>query len=246
MTPPPVDRFYIPPDHWAGFHLEGDEAHHCSRVMRKSVGDVVEVFDGAGRRAQAGIAGIEGGSVLLEKHREVCAEPPAPRVTLGIAIPKGKTMELVVQKAVELGVACIQPLVTEHTVVRVDDVARKQAKWQRVALEACKQCGQDFLPRVEGPQPLGAWLPMRIRDATGIVASLAEGAREFRGVLEGLDPAPAKIEILVGPEGDFTAGEISAVVAEGFVPVSLGKGVLRVETAVLYCLSVLRYEFGSM
>ncbi|NNC86843.1 MAG: RNA methyltransferase, partial [Akkermansiaceae bacterium] len=167
------------------------------------------------------------------------------QVGLCVAIPKGKTMELVVQKAVELGVARIQPLVTERTVVKVHDAGKKQSKWQRVALEACKQCGQNVLPVVAAPQAVGDWLPGRGEGAAGLVASLAGGAREFRGVLRGFAEPPAAVDLLIGPEGDFTPEEIAAAVAAGFVPVSLGGIVLRVETAALYALSALRYEFGA-
>jgi 16S rRNA (uracil1498-N3)-methyltransferase len=161
-----------------------------------------------------------------------------------VAIPKGKTMELIVQKAVELGVSAIQPLVTEHTVVRVEgkDAVRKGGKWQRVALEACKQCGQNLLPLVHAPAGFGSWLSERGGERRGIMASLAEGARPFREVIAELPDGVDELDVLIGPEGDFSAGETTAAVESGFQPVTLGVITLRVETAVLFCLSVLGYE----
>jgi 16S rRNA (uracil1498-N3)-methyltransferase len=166
-------------------------------------------------------------------------------VILAQAIPKGKAMDLIVQKAVELGVAEIQPLVTRHTVARPD--ARKAQKWQRVALEACKQCGQDWLPQVREPLEFADWLDVW-RPAEGdlpIVASLAEGARPMREVLrEG--GSPERVVVLVGPEGDFHREETRAAVERGFRPLSLGHLVLRVETASLCCIAAIRYEFSRL
>jgi 16S rRNA (uracil1498-N3)-methyltransferase len=240
-----MDRFFLPPENWPEAELRGEEAHHCARVMRKTAGDELEVFDGRGRWARAEVAGIESGAVRLDLGETGRDRVITPQVTLAVAIPKGKTMDLVVQKAVELGVARIRPLLTEHTVVKAGDASRKRDKWQRVALEACKQCGQNLLPMVEGPCPLDEWLPQRSGDAAALIASLSGGAGSLRGVLRGFEPRPAQVELLVGPEGDFTPGEVAAAVESGFAPVSLGPLVLRVETAALFLLGALRYEFSE-
>ena len=162
---------------------------------------------------------------------------------LAQAIPKGKTMDLIVQKAVELGAACIQPLVTRHTVVHPSE--GKGGKWQRVALEACKQCGQDHLPVVPAAMNFDPWLARADRAGLCLFGSLAPGARPLREVLRETPQAPARITVLVGPEGDFAPEETAAALAAGFTPVTLGPIVLRVETAALFCLSAVRYEFGE-
>ena len=152
-------------------------------------------------------------------------------------------MDLIVQKAVELGVASIQPLVTRHTVVQVedDDASRKSGKWQRVALEACKQCGQDLLPELLPVRGFGDWLP----DAAGdlkIIASLFPGARPLREILRNAE-SPRRVTLLVGPEGDFSAIEVAAAVESGFLPASLGPIVLRAETAAFFGISAVRCEY---
>jgi 16S rRNA (uracil1498-N3)-methyltransferase len=162
---------------------------------------------------------------------------------LAQAIPKGKNMDFIVQKSVELGIAAIQPLVTRYTVVQPGD--GKSEKWRRNALEACKQCGQDTLPEIAEPLTFDRWIGNQLKvPGLKIIASLAPGARPFRNVLRD-HPATTAATLLVGPEGDFSAEETTAALAAGFIPVSLGSIVLRVETATLYCLSALRYEFDE-
>ena len=138
---PDMDRFFASASAWQEgmVSLDQDESHHCLRVMRKQLGDEIEVFDGEGCWARGVIAESEDGVVRVEVRDEGRAEERPPLITLAVAIPKGKTMELIVQKAVELGASAIQPLMTEHTVVRVDgkEALKKREKWQRVAVEAC-------------------------------------------------------------------------------------------------------------
>lgn len=241
-----LDRFHAAPDLWEGdrVSLASDEAHHCTRVMRKRPGDRVEVFDGRGRWGRGSIVDASEGSVQVALAEEGAQQPPEPAVQLAVGVPKGKTMELVVQKAVELGVAAIQPLVTEHTMVRLDsrEASKKAAKWQRVALEACKQCGQNVLPTVAVPCSLETWLQGRPAGVPGLIGSLADGAVSLRDGIAGVGDQPAALDLLIGPEGDFSGAETASALAGGFIPVTLGEITLRVETAVLFCLSVLNYE----
>ncbi len=241
-----MNRYHAPPRDWreSGVLLQGDEARHCLRVMRTGAGESVEVFDGNGRWARGVVEPRNDRAVLIRTGESGETLSGAPRVRLCLAIPKGKTMDLVVQKAVELGVAAIQPLLTERTVVRLKahHAGKKQERWQRVALEACKQCGQNALPEIHAPRTFDDWVAGRDSVVPGLVASLAEGAKPFRSVLAPLQPPPAELEMLVGPEGDFSGREMERALDGGFQPVTLGEITLRVETAVLFCLSVLNYE----
>ena len=126
--------------------------------------------------------------------------------------------------------------------VRLEEkgAGKKREKWQRVALEACKQCGQNVLPEVREPMALAECLASE-EGAVKLMASLAEGARSFREVVGDLSDKPKRVAVLVGPEGDFSSAETQAALGAGFQPVTLGKIVLRVETAALYCLSALRF-----
>jgi 16S rRNA (uracil1498-N3)-methyltransferase len=239
-----MPRFFLEPDAWTAEPVLGaDEARHFTRVLRGRAGDAITVFDGCGRRAEAVVTQATRGLVCLRLGDVRRSPRPLPELCLGQAIPKGKTMDLIVQKAVELGAARIEPLLTRHTVVQPGE--GKGDKWQRVALEACKQCGQDHLPRVAPVTNLAEWL-RRGSEAPGprLLASLAAGARPLRQLARAWPETPPSVTVLVGPEGDFAPEETAAAVAAGFEPVSLGPVVLRVETAALFCLSALRYEFA--
>ncbi len=235
-------RFHLPSENWHAAALTGDEARHLSQVLRGKAGDAITVFDGHGRRASAKVLQVSRDRVSLEIFEVVSPAPPQPRITLAQAIPKGKTMDLIVQKAVELGVAGIEPLVTRHTIVQPGE--GKSEKWTRVALEACKQCGQDMLPEISPALAFDTWIAgMEKISGLKLIASLAPGAQAMREVLRA-HPATTEATILVGPEGDFSPQETAAALAVGFIPVSLGNIVLRVETASLFCISALRYEFA--
>ena len=210
-------RFFLSPDAWGeNAVLSGEEAKHAAQVLRVRRGDRIQVFDGLGRSAPGEVSDVSKSEIRLRLGEAVRHPAPRPTIHLVQAVPKGKTMDLIVQKAVELGVASIQPLISRRTVVQVgdEDAVRKAAKWQRVALEACKQCGQDLLPVVEPPLSFGDWLP-RARGGLKIVASLYPGARPLREILRE-SGTPEEVTLLVGPEGDFTAEEMDEVVSAGF------------------------------
>lgn len=240
-----MPRFLLPPEAWeTNPALTNDEARHLSQVLRIKPGETITVFDGHGRRAGAEVLSVSRDHVPLKIIVPIEFPPaPLPAITLAQAIPKGKNMDLIVQKAVELGIAAIQPLVTRNTTVQPGD--GKSGKWRRNALEACKQCGQDTLPHIADPLSFGQWLP-GLTEAPGLklIASLATGAKPLREVLHA-HPDTTSATLLVGPEGDFSPEETTAALAAGFLPVSLGSIVLRVETATLFCLSALRYEYSA-
>jgi len=239
-----MPRFYLPPESWtAGAALTGDEARHLSQVLRIKPGETLTVFDGKGRRAQAQVMNVSRDRVPLKLGEASPTVVPRPSITLAQAIPKGKNMDLIVQKAVELGVALIQPLVTHNTIVQPGE--GKADKWRRTALEACKQCGQDTLPEIAEPLTLEQWLATE-NPGPGlrIIASLTPEAVNLKNILR-INPDPVGVTLLIGPEGDFSAEETAVALDQGFLAASLGDIVLRVETASIYCVSVIRYEYGD-
>ena len=238
-----MSRFYLPSDSWSNEpSLTGDEARHLSQVLRTKAGEIITVFDGQGRRAFAEVLSVSRDKVALKIGEILLPRSQVPAITLVQAIPKGKNMDLIVQKSVELGIAAIQPLLTRYTVVQPGE--GKSEKWRRNALEACKQCGQDTLPGIAEPLTFDRWISTQ-SSASGlkIIASLAPGALPLRETLQQHQGA-TQVTLLVGPEGDFSAEETTAALAAGYLPVSLGSIVLRVETATIFCISAIRYEFG--
>ena len=157
-------------------------------------------------------------------------------------------MDLIVQKAVEIGAAEIAPILSDRTVVRLDEesAVSKQAKWQTVAIEAAKQCGQNWLPRVHGPQSMAQFFQQPRRFDLQLIGSLQSDAVHLKKILAEYSAEhgdrPTSVLMLVGPEGDFTPAELSLARSHGCRPITLGPIVLRVETASIYCLSVLSYE----
>lgn len=249
-----MHRFFVPPDRLRtdAPHLDADEAHHCVNVVRHGVGDRVVVFDGQGHEATAEIVTATKRNVALRVLERRESAPLTARITLAQAVPKGKNMDLIVEKAVELGAAAVAPLLTERTVVHLDarEADAKRAKWQTIALEACKQCGQNWRPEVAIPTSLKTFLESRPSTGLLLIGSLQPDAGSIKSALAVAAEhggAPSEVTILIGPEGDFTPAEIDLAKAHGARPVTFGPIILRTETAAMYCLSVLGHElFGSM
>ena len=225
--------------------IEGEEAKHALKVMRLRVGDVCEVFNGCGQAATGRIAATSGSShMTLAELTPLPAMPPVAGITLALAIPKGSNMDLIVQKAVEMGVQRIIPLITERTIVRIDakEAAAKTAKWSRTVLEACKQCGVNTLPVVEQPQSYAAFLQRSDLPALKLQCAIVPHARPMRELLEAARAAhQSECVLLIGPEGDFSPAEYAAGEAAGYQPTSLGPIILRVETAVFLAVASARY-----
>lgn len=246
-------RFYIAPSSWhvETLALEGDEANHCISVMRHQPGDEIVVFNGAGDWARTRISSATAKRVELETLSAGRTSKPAATLSLLQAIPKGSNMELIIEKGVELGVNVIIPVMTERTVVKLDarDAAKKQVKWQRLALEACKQCGQNLLPDVQTPQSFYQALEKLAPHELRIIAAIQEDAMPLKEILADqfqIDQrTPASVLLCIGPEGDFTSAEYAAAREKGCLPMTLGSIIMRVETAAMYGLSVLSHELRA-
>jgi len=262
-----MHRFYIAPENWnpRELTLRESEAHHARDVLRMKQGDRVVAFNGRGREITAEILDLAKNEVRLRKLQEHETPPLRCRITLGQAIPKGKNMDLIVQKAVEIGAAEIAPLISERTIVDLDskDGEQKRAKWQQIAIEAAKQCGQNWLPQVHAPQRLNDFFGVEARVPTRtandlrlgtaattpdlrLIGSLQPDAQHLKKILADYwsehQDRPRSVLMLIGPEGDFTPAELALARRHGCRPITLGPIILRVETAAIYCLSVLSYE----
>lgn len=247
-----MHRFHIPPGTANGAEvlLSPEESHHALRVLRLAPGDAVTLLDGAGIEARGSILTADKRAVRVGV-RERIVHPPLPcAVTLVQALPKGRLMDSIVEKATELGAARIVPLLTEHTVSRPDQdhAANKLEKWRTTALEAVKQCGNPWLPRVEAPVSFAEFLRCKEAFDLALVASLHPGARSVRAVFAEFQARekrrPASVAVWVGPEGDFTQGEIATLVGGGVQPITLGRLVLRCDTAAVTALALALNEAG--
>jgi 16S rRNA (uracil1498-N3)-methyltransferase len=218
-------------------------AHHVGRVLRCAPGDRIELFDGAGRAAAAELEAVTQDEVtarVIEPLSADAAAPAGPRVVLLQALPKGRLMDWIVEKATEIGVDAVIPVLARRSVSRPGEerVGARAERWRRIAEAATRQCGGATVPRIDGPCILGQAL-----DAAGpmdllLVCCVSPGAESLSHVLSRRFPAAGAVGLMIGPEGDWAPEEVAEAVARGGVAVSLGRRVLRVETAALYALSV--------
>ena len=245
---PSVPRFYCAQALASGIALElpAVPARHV-QVLRLQPGATVRLFDdsAAGGEFEATITsmGRRHVEVLVGQHDPVNRESRR-RVQLAIGMPANERMDWLVEKATELGVRAIQPLMTQHSVVRLRDerASKRTAHWRGIAIAACEQCGRNRLPGISEPLTLGAWssqLPPPTRPAARLLLSLAHGATPLSDWLGDGHSGSPDVVLLSGPEGGLSDTEEAGAIALGFFPVSLGQRVLRAETAALVALTLL-------
>jgi 16S rRNA (uracil1498-N3)-methyltransferase len=248
-----MHRFYLPPEQCGQpvLTLEEGEAHHALHVLRLRAGERAVVLDGAGHEFLCEVTEASRNALKLTVVQKNTTAPLPYRITLLQAIPKGKLMEAIVQKATELGVYRIVPLVSERVVSQLDSdsAESKTQKWQATAIEALKQSGCPWLPIIERPLAVKEYIGRQEKFDLPLIASLQGDSRHprdwFRAFASERQRRPQSLCVWVGPEGDFTPAEMNAVRSGGGLPITLGRQILRTETAAIYCLSVLNYEMQS-
>lgn len=251
-------RCLIEASQWAADDIElaPDESYHLVQVLRVRPGEQVGLFTGQGHTAQAVFVAVRQKRALVRvmSATRCTTPPPAVAVTLIQAIPKHALMDGIIQKAVELGAQAIQPLMTERVIIRLSTgdgrstgaAEQRRGRWQKIALEATRQCGVAWMPSVLPVRSLPETISDLARFDLCLVASLHAGARAFREVVtKARLPSVRSIALIIGPEGDLTETETTALRDAGAQLVSFGNAVLRVETAALYGLSLLHYEFAD-
>jgi len=240
-------RIYFPGDIPAHGRCElaRAQSHHIARVLRLGVGDAIVLFDGAGGEYEAVIVRVKDALVTIDvgERRAVDRESPLA-VTLAQGISGGERMDFTVQKAVELGVARIQPLETSRSVVRLSDAraAKRRAHWQSIAIAACEQSGRNRIPEVAPVVTLRDWLGASVPGHGELRILLAPDAERALGEL----PVPSgRVALIAGPEGGLTVEEREDVLRAGFVAARLGPRVLRTETAALAALAAMQTLWGD-
>jgi 16S rRNA (uracil1498-N3)-methyltransferase len=218
-------------------------ANHVAKVLRARVGEIINVFDGAGHEFRASIQTIKGKSVVVVLGTAVTGTSESPlNIVLTQGISRGERMDWVVQKATELGVAAIVPVITARSVVKLDkqQAAKKYEHWRNIVIGACEQCGRNLLPQLAQPLSLPQHLSSRSDSTLRLV--LDPTAPQS---LSHLQPVRT-IELLIGPEGGLDDDELAGAKHAGFIAVKLGPRVLRTETAAIVALAVLQEKWGDL
>jgi 16S rRNA (uracil1498-N3)-methyltransferase len=225
--------------------LGGDSARYLAKVLRAQCGDPVILFNGDGNEVAADILRIDKRSVVLNIRDAVLTNVESPlKIHLVQGISRGDRMDFVVQKATELGVKRITPVITEYGVVKLDAARAKkrQQHWQKIAVGACEQSGRTRLPLIDTPLPLKSWLGDK-PDRVDVELVLKPGATTR---LASINTPATKACVLIGPEGGFSDVEYDDAAASDFQAVSLGPRVLRTETAAIATLAVLQALWGDL
>jgi len=228
----------------ARLSLTGGAAGHLTRVLRLRSKAALTLFNGRGGEYAASIERVQRSevTVVVGEHAPLERESPFP-LTLAQGVSRGERMDLVVQKATELGVARLVPVLTERSIVRLDEGQsdRKSSHWRAVAIAACEQCGRNRLPEVALPTPLREFLRQPAGDSVRLLLS-PSATRRIEDV-----PRPASgAMVLIGPEGGLADEEQQLAEGAGFTAVNLGPRVLRTETAAIAALTLLQREFGDL
>jgi 16S rRNA (uracil1498-N3)-methyltransferase len=242
-------RFVTPlPEAAGSLEITGELFHHMARVLRLKMGTRVILADGGGRECLAIVSQVarESITVTLEESRPAQAPETGPRITLFQGLPRADKLDLILQKATELGAAEIVPFPATRSVARfpAGRLPEKVERWERIVREAARQSGRATVPEVNFADDLGEVL-RRAGDAVRLILWEEEQAGTLKKALAG-QPPPASIAVIVGPEGGLTAEEVALAVAAGFVPVSLGRRIVRTETAGPAILAILQFHWGDI
>ncbi len=245
-----MPRFFTDPSNIDGSEIKitGSDVNHIKNVLRMRAGEEISVSDGAGKDYFGKIRSIDRDCVLIdiENSWDSYVELPA-EITLFQGLPKADKMELIIQKAVELGACAIVPVITKRTIVRWDEKKqdKKLARWQGIAESAAKQSGRGIIPKVTAPVSFSAALAQAgFMEAAVIPYEKAEGMEAAREKVRSMR-GKKSIGVFIGPEGGFDTDEIEAAIKAGVCPITLGRRILRTETAGLTALSILMFELDE-
>jgi 16S rRNA (uracil1498-N3)-methyltransferase len=242
-------RFYVPqPRIEKGMmRVEGSEVRHIRRVLRLKTGDEVVVFNGSAKEYQGTIVKEGPSSVVIMIQNIYSSQRESHlEITLAQSLLKGDKMDYLIQKATELGIKEIVPFFSSRSVPSLEKSRKvtRHHRWERVAVEASKQCGRGVVPKIEPLQDYSEMLKTASPDSLRLILWEREGKR-LKEALEG-SKEKKKIFFIIGPEGGLSQEEVEHAKRNGFTPVTLGRRILRSETASLCLLSILQYEWGDM
>lgn len=229
--------------------LEAEDVRHAAKSLRLQAGEAIEVVEpGRGRCLSVELSAV---SVAALEGRVIAEVPLAPEsgITLCVGVAKGEKMDRIVRHCVELGVGAIAPVITEHTIVRLDGTrsAEKAARWQRVARAAAEQSRAPRIPRVFAPTTLGELRPfLAEQDAVVVVWEESTGLGIAGALARAKAGAGSRVALVVGPEGGLSRDEVGSLVAEGAVTATLGDRILRTETAAVVSVALAMDALGFL
>ncbi|MDH0142627.1 16S rRNA (uracil(1498)-N(3))-methyltransferase [Aquipseudomonas alcaligenes] len=236
-----LSRFFIDAPLSLGQHeLPEAQAHYISRVLRHATGDAVQLFDGSGQEYLGELIEVGKKAVRVELREQLAGQAESPlRIHLGQGLSRGERMDWAIQKATELGVSEITPIVSERCEVRLKDerADKRLAHWRQVAISACEQCGRSVLPVIHAPVSLAKW-------QGHVQAELKLVLHPVAAPLES-HARPHSLAFLIGPEGGLSEAEVELAKAAGFHAARLGPRVLRTETAPVVALAVAQQLWGD-
>lgn len=242
-------RFFIPPGkiHGPNPSIEGEEARHLTQVLRMKVGDEVVLFDNSNQEYRARIQALSGNKVFFAiiKHQAVERESKI-QLTLGMPLIRSQPFEWVLQKGTELGVTSFRPFYSAHSRrnFEKEEMTSRMKRWERIVIEAAKQCRRNILPEIIPAVPFPDLLQPGA-EALKIISYEGEASRTLK-TLDGNASFSNRVLVLVGPEGGFLRDEVIEAEAKGFVPVSLGPRIVRSETAALALIALCQFLWGDM
>ncbi len=245
MPRPP--RFFISPEQVVDRHItiSGEDVRHIATVLRMKTGDELLLCDGKGTEYQAKIAQVTRSGITVDVKAQFNREIFLPRITLCQGLPKSDKMDWIVQKATELGVAMIVPLVTERTIVKIKDEEKRVARWQKIAREAAMQSNRADIPVIGQIESFSGFLrTLSPEPRTLLLLPWEEGTVPIKEILRS-NSGIKNIVVLIGPEGGFSSAEAEMAREKGFHLVSLGPNILRTETAAIAALSMILYEMSN-
>jgi len=243
-----MSRFFVPKEFVKSKTIEisGKEAHHILDVMRLKKLDKIVAFDGTGKEYVGFIKEIKKSALSVEiVETRNPAEAEKSKITLIQALPKKDKMDFIVEKATELGVYSIIPVVTERTIPRWDQAKRSahEDRWRKISREAAKQCGRADIPSIGNIVEFSQSIKSASDFDLGLIAVLSDDTIAISDALQGFKGG--RLAIAIGPEGDFTPQEAAQAKDSGFKSVSLGTRVLKSDTASLASLAILNYELSK-
>lgn len=230
----------------SSLYISGDDARHIARSLRMAVGDEITVCDGEGMEYTARLSKIRDDRCDADIISKAQSErEPKSKITLFMAYPKSDKLEVVIQKAVELGASEIVPFESSRCIKKpkADKAVERTARLSRIAEEAAKQCGRAILPTVSLPLSFSEMISSAKKAELSIFCYEGDGTTSLKTLLDSFDKAPETISVIVGCEGGFSESEAKAAKEAGFKMANLGPRILRCETAPDYCLSAISYRF---